>query len=75
MTTQVKTGEIQRVRECFDGGYIIRIARHKMKISKEGEVVRSSDWDKVKQLADHHPLFTWDIVGNETVVLYLGWTS
>lgn len=75
MTTQIKSGEIRRTREYNDGSYLLQMKNHKMKISKDGEVVRSNDWDKVKQLADHHDLFTWDIVNNETKVLYLGWTA
>jgi hypothetical protein len=73
--TEVQCGEIKRVKECTDGGYVIRIDNHRMKISKDGTVVQSNDWNKVKHLADHHPLFAWEMEDNQTVVVYLGWTT
>lgn len=73
--TEVQCGEIKRTKEYTDGGYKIRIGTHWMKISKDGVVTNSNNWNKVKQLADNHPLFTWDIDNNETIVLYLGWTA
>ena len=72
MAIETQCGEIRRTKEFTDGSYRIRIAQCKMRISLEGEVIKSDNWDYVKHLADHHPLFTWDNSDNMTKVLYLG---